>query len=212
MITAARDRPDERPVGLILAGGLSSRFGGGDKVLARLCDRPLLAWVIERLAPQCRALVLSANGDADRFAAFGLPVVPDHAIDRGKGPLAGLLAGFDWVAAHVPEAGAVVTIAGDTPALPRDLVQRLDAARGGAVRVAAARSGGRLHPLAALWELAARDVLRPMLRLEEAYRARDCLERLGARWVDWPATPFNPFHNINHAADLDAAVAWAKRA
>lgn len=212
-MTAARGGAGERPVGLILAGGLSSRFGGGDKALAALGGRPLLAWVIERLAPQCATLVLSANGDADRFAAFGLPVVPDHAIDRGNGPLAGLLAGLDWVAAHRPDAAAVATVAADMPALPGDLVQRLEGARRhAAVAVAAARSGGRPHPLAALWPVGAREVLRSLLRTDGCRRVRDGLERLGAVWVDWPATPFDPFHNINHPADLAAAAAWADEA
>lgn len=209
----APDASDTRPLGLILAGGRSSRFGGSDKVLALLGDRPVVAWAIERLAPQCRAVLLSANGDTGRFAPFGLPIVADHPEHRGKGPLAGLLAGLDWLAARAPDTVAVVTAAGDTPALPRDLVQRLAAARiRGGVVAAAARSGGRSHPLAALWPVSGRETVRHMLREDGRRRVHDCLERLGTAWVDWPDTPFDPFHNINSPADLVAAQAWAKDA
>lgn len=208
-MAAASDPSATRPLGLILAGGRSSRFGGGDKSLAMLGGRPLLAWVIERLAPQCRAVLLSANGDADRFASFGLPTVADHEEDRGKGPLAGLLAGLDWAAERMPTTDAVVTLAGDSPALPRDLVQRLAAARRQyGVPAAAARSGGHCHPLAALWPVSGRETVRQMLREDDRHRVRACLERLGTAWVDWPDTPFDPFHNINRQADLAAAEAW----
>lgn len=205
-MTTAYDPLDDRPIGLILAGGRGTRLGGGDKALAMLGDRPLLAWVIERLAPQCRTVLLSANGEADRFASFGLPTVADHAEDRGKGPLAGLLAGLDWVAERVPATDAVVTVACDTPALPRDLVQRLAAARRDGDRpAAAARSGGRCHPLAALWPVLGRGTVRRMLREEDRRRVHDSLERLGTVWVDWSATPLDPFLNINRPADLLAA-------
>lgn len=210
---AVHDIPDTLPLGLVLAGGRSSRFGGGDKVFANLGNRPLLARVIERLAPQCRAVLLSVNGEAARFTIFGLPTIADHAEDHGKGPLAGLLAGLDWAAEQVPDTEAVVTIAGDTPALPRDLVQRLVAVRRqSGLRAAAARSGGRCHSLAAIWPVSGRDTVRRLLREEDRHRVQDCLERLGTAWVDWPDTPYDPFHNINRQADLLAAEAWIESA
>src|ERR1700728_2058173 len=96
--------------GVLLAGGLSRRMGGGDKTLRTLAGRPLLDHVIERLRPQVGALVLNANGDAARFACFGLPVVPDSVPDFA-GPLAGVLAGLDWAAQHRPDCDSVVSVA-----------------------------------------------------------------------------------------------------
>lgn len=111
--------------GVILAGGLSRRMGGGDKCLLPLGGRPILAHVIDRLRPQVGPLALNANGDPARFAAFGLEVVADD-FPGFAGPLAGLLAGMDWAAARgLP---LVVTAAADTPFFPRDLVARLRAA------------------------------------------------------------------------------------
>src|SRR5579884_3152677 len=115
-------------VGLLLAGGQSRRMGGGDKALRELGGVPLLAHVIERLRPQVDALVLNANGDPARFAAFGLPVVADSVADFA-GPLAGVLAGLDWTAAHRPDCPFVVSVATDAPFLPRDLVRRLEIGR-----------------------------------------------------------------------------------
>ena len=83
--------------GVILAGGLSRRMGGGDKSLLKLGNMPVLDHVIARLRPQVSAMALNANGDASRFASYGLPVLPDSEPDF-PGPLAGVLAGLDWAA------------------------------------------------------------------------------------------------------------------
>ncbi|MGI9413323.1 MAG: NTP transferase domain-containing protein, partial [Hyphomicrobiales bacterium] len=90
-------------VGVVLAGGLARRMGGGDKALLELGGRPILAHVIERLQPQVGPMVLNANGDPARFDDFGLPVVPD-SVEGFAGPLAGVLAGLDYAAEHVPGA------------------------------------------------------------------------------------------------------------
>ena len=89
----------KQPLGVILAGGLATRMGGGDKGLLPLGEGTLLSHVIDRLAPQVAGLALNANGDPARFADRHLPVVAD-SIEGYAGPLAGVLAGLDWAAAQ----------------------------------------------------------------------------------------------------------------
>src|SRR5581483_10374175 len=146
------DGSEAPPVaGLLLAGGRATRMGGGDKCLRPLAGRPLLAHVLSRLRPQVRRLVLNANGDASRFSAFGLPVVADGIADFA-GPLAGILAGLEWAAGAAPDCRLVLSAPTDAPFLPRDLVRRLLEARGAEnAEIAMASSGGRTHPVAALW-------------------------------------------------------------
>ena len=98
--------------GVLLAGGLARRMGGGDKPMRQIGGRPILARVIARLAPQCDGLILNANGDPTRFASFGLPVIPD-TIENFPGPLAGILAALDWAVTHRPDAGWILSAAGD---------------------------------------------------------------------------------------------------
>jgi molybdopterin-guanine dinucleotide biosynthesis protein A len=147
-------------VGAILAGGLARRFGGGDKTLRTVGGRAVLVRLVDRLAPQVAQLVLNANDDPRRFEALGLPVVADTLPDR-PGPLAGVLAALDWAALSAPDVGWVVTVPGDAPFIPRDLVSRLHAERhrDGAV-FACAMSGGRTHPVVALWPVSVRGELR----------------------------------------------------
>ncbi|TPM56575.1 molybdenum cofactor guanylyltransferase MobA [Mesorhizobium sp. B2-2-4] len=197
----------ERPMtlGVVLAGGLGRRMGGGDKPTRVIGGRTMLEHVIERLGPQCDGLVLNANGDPVRFARFGLPVVAD-TIEGYPGPLAGMLAALDWTADNRPDVEWVVSAAGDCPFLPRDLVARLQRARmteGADLAVAA--SGGQAHPVIGLWKVALRDELRHALTNESLRKIDRWTSRYGLATVSWPAEPVDPFFNANTVEDLAEA-------
>jgi len=206
-----------KPLGVILAGGLATRMGGGDKGLLPLGDGTLLDQVIARLAPQVAGMALNANGDASRFDAVGLPVLPD-SIEGFAGPLAGVLAGLDWAAEQ--GADTVVSVAADTPFFPTDLVGQLLATSEGQAHplVLAAtpraegektksmsRSGLIRHPTFGLWPTALRDDLRAALK--------DGLRKV----VIWTGKhdgreavfegPGEPFFNVNTPDDLIRAQA-----
>lgn len=192
----------ETTAGILLAGGRSSRMGGGDKPLIELCGVPLLTRSISILRPQCDALLISANGDPGRFAAYGLPIVADD-VAGFAGPLAGILAGLDFVAAYLPEIRFAVSVATDTPFLPGDLVARLHMARAAeGAELVCACSGGRTHPVIALWPIAIRVDLRRALVAEDLRKIERFLERYRLAYADWPIEPFDPFLNINAPADI----------
>jgi molybdopterin-guanine dinucleotide biosynthesis protein A len=194
-----------KPAGILLAGGLATRMGGGDKSLKRLGGRPILAHVIERIAPQVAALALNANGDPARLAGWNLPVVPD-AISDFPGPLAGIHAGMFWARAHYPDIADIVSIPSDTPFLPTDLVERLIAARGDA-DIAVAASEGQPHPVVALWPVRLADELHRLVTQEGMRRVTDFAQRHRVANVDFPVGPIDPFLNINRPADLERAQA-----
>jgi len=197
--------------GVLLAGGQSQRMGGGDKSLRLLAGKPILAHVIERAEPQVAALVLNANGDPARFAGFGLPVIADD-IAGFAGPLAGVLAGLDWAAAHLPAATHVASFATDAPFLPRDLVAALrEGMREGGYQLACAASDGRAHPVFGLWPVSLRDDLRHALvgglRKVDQWTGRYRLIE-----VEFPAAPVDPFFNANRPEDLAEAERLVSRA
>jgi molybdopterin-guanine dinucleotide biosynthesis protein A len=193
-------------VGLLLAGGQSRRMGGGDKALHLLGGAPLLDHVIERLAPQVEALVLNANGDPARFARFGLPMVSDSVPDFA-GPLAGVLAGLDWAAAHREDCAFVVSVATDAPFLPHDLVARLAAARDEAdADLACAASGGRSHPVFGLWPVRLREDLRRAVVEEGIRKVDQWTMRHRLVTVPFADRPVDPFFNANRPEDLEAAA------
>ncbi|MEM9780198.1 MAG: molybdenum cofactor guanylyltransferase MobA [Pseudomonadota bacterium] len=149
-----------KPLGVVLAGGLARRMGGGDKCLLPLGGGVLLDQVLTRLVPQTGPIALNANGDPSRFDRFDLPVIPD-SIEGFAGPLAGVLAGLDW--AHAQGAAQIVTVAGDTPFFPSDLTARLTQAASPAGLALAATPDGHRHPTFGLWPTALRDDLRAAL-------------------------------------------------
>jgi molybdopterin-guanine dinucleotide biosynthesis protein A len=192
-------------LGLILAGGLASRMGGGDKAMIAIGGTPILDRVLERLRPACSAIVLNANGDPARFARYKLPVVADSVPDYA-GPLAGILAGLDWAAEHAPDVPYVASVPGDCPFIPRDLVPRLHAARQAAgTPLACARSGDWRHPVVGLWPVALREDLRRALVTDGLRKIEVWTARHGVGIADWPADPVDPFFNVNTPEDAAEA-------
>jgi molybdopterin-guanine dinucleotide biosynthesis protein A len=191
--------------GVLLAGGLARRMGGGDKPMRQIGGRTILDRVIARLAPQCDGLILNANGDPARFASFGLPVIADGVADF-PGPLAGILAALDWAAANRPEVQWVLSAAGDCPFLPRDLVARLHAARiEQDAQLAVAASDGQSHPVIGLWSVSLREELRHALIVEDIRRIDRWTARYRLATVEWPVDVLDPFFNANTMDDIAAA-------
>lgn len=191
--------------GVLLAGGVARRMGGGDKPMRTIGGRTILERVIARLKPQCDGLILNANGDSARFAAFSLPVIADGVADF-PGPLAGILAGLDWAAANRPDVEFVLSAAADCPFLPRDLVSRLYAAlREQRAELAVAASSGQSHPVIGLWSVGLREALRHALVVEDVRKIDRWTARYKLATVTWPIEPIDPFFNANTMDDIAEA-------
>jgi molybdopterin-guanine dinucleotide biosynthesis protein A len=187
-------------------------MGGGDKALLRIGSATILDRVIERLKPHCIGLIINANGDPARFAQFALPVVPD-SVEGFAGPLAGILAGLDWVAEQHPQVPWVASVPGDCPFLPRDLVPRLHAAREAAgAPLACAQSGDWRHPVVGLWQVGLRHDLRRALVAEDMRKIEVWTARHGVALAAWPDKPVDPFFNVNTPEDLAEASRIAAQA
>ena len=202
--------PFEPVAGILLAGGRSSRMGGGDKCLRLLGDKPILARIVERLRPQIAAMVINANGDPARFAAFGLPVVAD-SVAGFAGPLAGVHAGLEWVRANRPEIQCAVTVATDTPFFPTDLVRRFLVERGNERALLVASSAAGVHPVIGLWPVAIAPEIEASV-VRGARKVGTWVKEHGAIEVFFPpievgGTRIDPFFNINAPGELAEADA-----
>jgi molybdopterin-guanine dinucleotide biosynthesis protein A len=189
--------------GLLLAGGLSRRMGGGDKCLRMLGGTTILARIAACVAPQVGALALNANGDAARFDDFDLPVLPD-VIPDNAGPLAGVLTGLEWAAAQ--GCAWLATIPTDAPFLPRDLIGRMaDAVAREGSDMACAASAGRNHPVVGLWPVRLRAALRGAMTVENIRKVDRWTGRYNLSVVDFTGDSYDPFFNVNRPEDLERA-------
>lgn len=192
-------------VGVLLAGGLARRMGGGDKPLRTLGGKSILERVIDRAKPQVHQLILNANGDASRFDGFNLPVVPD-VVDGNLGPLAGILTALDWAADNLPACTHVVSFATDAPFLPYDLVGRLlEPVRAGRAPLSCALSGERTHPVFGVWPVALRGELRRALIDDDMRKIDAWTAKIGIEHVPFDIEPVDPFFNVNRPENLAEA-------
>jgi molybdopterin-guanine dinucleotide biosynthesis protein A len=197
--------------GVVIAGGRSSRMDHREKALLDLAGEPMIHRIIGRLRPQVGRMVINANGDPERFATLGLPIVAD-TIEGHAGPLAGLQAGLQWARAETPDARFIASVAADTPFIPDDLVARLLAAleQAGASS-AIASSSGEWTPVVGLWSVALADTLAEALR--QGVRAvHRFATAQGSAVVEFPleeigGEPIDPFFNVNTPEDLEKARA-----
>ena len=193
--------------GVILAGGLSRRMGGGDKGLINLGNKTILERVIDKIEPQVSALAININGDHSRFPKYPYSLIAD-SIGGFAGPLAGVLAGMDW--AFKNNYQAIITLAADTPFLPEDLVKRLaDFAEreNNHITMASARDPitgeVRAHPTFGLWNVNLREDLRKEL-LGGTRKIIRWAERHALGYVEFKIEKpgEDPFFNINTPQDL----------
>jgi len=206
----------EDVVGVLLAGGRSSRMGGGDKCLLSLGGQPMLAHIIERLRRQVSDLVINANGDVARFTAFDLPVIEDR-LEGQAGPLAGVHAGIEWVLSNRPRSRFIVTVATDTPFFPADLIARFRAAIGDSEpRLLVAQSGEGVHPVFGLWPVSLASALEASvktgMRKVQAWVADHDAEQIFFPAIAIGGRKIDPFFNINRPEDLAEAEALLKAA
>jgi molybdenum cofactor guanylyltransferase len=192
-------------VGIILAGGLAKRMGGGDKCLLPLAGKTLLQRTVERAQPQVASLLLNANGNSLRFARTRLPVIAD-LFPGYLGPLAGIHAGLSWMQSTSPDAEWLASFASDTPFFPSDLVARLlDAVTKQHAQLAVATSKNRAHPIFALWHASLLGKIEQQLATGDIPRLQDWIKQQKLAEVEFAADAYDPFFNINVPQDLYAA-------
>ena len=190
-----------KPVGVILAGGRSSRMGGGHKGLLAVNGMPMLTRVLAAITPQVDAVLINSNSDPLLFEPYGLPVLAD-CVPGFQGPLAGLLTGMRWARRHYPRATHLLSVPCDCPCLPGDLAARLaDAITGSGRDIAIARDKERLHPTLGLWPVALVECLAIDLERHGVRGMQAWLRQFAVREVF-----FDPgdLRNINTPEDLAA--------
>ena len=192
----------KRVLGIILAGGKSRRFGIGDKFFQKLDGETLLSRVIERIVTQVDTLIINSNSDRSKFSEYPYDIIPD-IIPGYAGPLAGILTGMEWAKENLPEYKWIATFAADAPFVPLDCVDKmLNAVVSEDTNIVCAASGGRTHPVCAIWQIKLSEPLRLAITQDNIRKIDNWTEGQNLSVVEFPIEPFDPFFNINHFKDL----------
>ncbi len=189
-----------RVAGVVLAGGLATRMGGGQKALRKLGGKTLLERVLHRLQDQVDTVAINANRDVAQYEPFGYPVLRD-GIENFPGPLAGVLAGMRW--AGTEGFSHIATVAGDTPFFPTDLVAKLKPAAG-PIALAATRDAERgemRQPTFGLWPVDLADDLEEALN-DGVRKIVLWADKHGVGTVAFDPEPIDPFFNVNTPDDM----------
>lgn len=192
--------------GVILAGGLARRMGGGDKCLLSLSGKTLLEHTIDRARPQLATLVLNVNGDARRFGLLDLPLVSDN-FPNNMGPLAGIHAGLKWMRENTAHTW-LASFPCDTPFFPQNLVEKLfQQTKTGpsGVNLVVTRSGKQTQSVFALWHSSLFEKIAAQLTTGTVPRLQDWIQQQTLAYVEYPSGSDEPFFNINTLEDLAAA-------
>jgi len=205
MIEPMKSSISDNVIGVILAGGQSRRFGGGDKFIRELKGEPLVDRVIERVRPQTSQMIISSNAETPHLTKFRLPIVAD-VIEGQAGPLAGILTGMEWTRKNAPDCDWIVSFPTDAPFVPLDCVAQMhEQAVADGAEIVCAASGGRTHPVCALWQVKLADNLRQVMEEEEMRKIDLWTARHRLSVLEFSDQPFDPFFNINRPEDLEQA-------
>lgn len=192
--------PSDNLPAVILAGGHSRRMGVPDKCLLKFGSESVLSRIIATLKPQVGEILINSNSDPERFKDFGLPVRADVLPGR-LGPLAGVLTAMIWAEEHGHS--HVVTVPGDVPFLPDDLICRMTAAAQFRRPVVLA-SGGRVHPTIGLWPVGLAERLDQTINSGVSRMLTWC-RLVGAVELMYPPENTDHFLNLNTPADMEYA-------
>ncbi len=132
-----------KTVGVILAGGKSTRFGGQDKGDLLWRGRRLIDHVHANLQRQVGALFVSGPHDY----GLGIPIIPDRR-DGPEGPLGGIWAVYHYLR-QLPDITGFLTVPVDAPLFPETLARVLTAQGDSAISMI----GNRANASFAYWRL-----------------------------------------------------------
>lgn len=196
--------------GILLAGGLSRRFGPVNKVNAPFCGGTLVEWAVARIRPQVTDLIIAANGNVS-LPPGDARVLAQDLLPGHRGPLAGLLTGIEWAKTHGLGTRYFASFAVDAPLMPANLVERLAAVSLTFGVPAIAASNGRPHPVFGFWPENVAQALRRFVVTDGQSRAIDFARGCGAREVNFPDNGMDPFFNVNRPESLGEAEAFLRR-
>ena len=186
---------------VILTGGKSSRMGGGIKSLKKFNNKSIFDRVFENLQTQVNKVIINSNDSENLFVKYNVEVIKD-SLEGFLGPLAGLHATLEWLNKNAPYINWLVTVPGDTPFIPINLVKKLlDKVKNSNHKIVLAQSNGKTHPIIGIWHSNLFESLKNSLNSGNR-KIMDWASQHSLEYVEFANSKYDPFFNINCKEDL----------
>ena len=186
---------------VILTGGRSSRMGGGIKSLIKFNNKYIFDRIFENLQTQVDKIIINSNDSENLFVKYNVEVIKD-SLEGYLGPLAGLHATLEWLNKNAPYINWLVTVPGDTPFIPINLVKKLlDKVKNSNHKIVLAQSNGKTHPIIGIWHSNLFESLKNSLNSGNR-KIMDWASQHSLEYVEFANSKYDPFFNINYIEDL----------
>jgi len=186
---------------VILTGGQSSRMGGGIKSLKKFNNKLIFDRIFENLQNQVQKIIINSNDLENLFANYNVEVIKD-SIEGFLGPLAGIHAALEWSTINEPHINWLITVPGDTPFIPNDLVKKLlDKAKNDGHKIVLAQSNAKTHPIIGVWHSSLYESLKNDLN-SGVRKILDWASKHPLGYAEFINSKYDPFFNINYEEDI----------
>ena len=189
---------------VIMTGGKSSRMGGGIKTLIQFNKKIIFERILESLQNQINNIIINNNDMSYQFKKYNLPIIEDK-IKGYLGPLAGIHASLEWVSKNLKNIEWIVSIPGDTPFIPDNLVEKLyNKAKSYKKNIIIAKSNEKIHPIIGIWNVNLLQKLEKAI-LEGERKIIIWAKKNQLDYQEFVNDRYDPFFNINYNEDIDTA-------
>ncbi len=188
---------------VFLAGGLSKRFGGNTKTLAKINDISIFEKIITFIKKQKTKIIINTNSEEGVFLNSKLPIIRDKNL-YFQGPLAGIYSAMCWVKEKKIDIEWILSIPSDTPFLPENLLDIFISNNNNNKQILIARYNNKIHPVVGMWNLSLFHSLQSELKSDNR-KIMNWVYKNEFKFVDFPVKNYDPFFNINKKEDLAEA-------
>lgn len=187
---------------VILAGGKSRRFGA-DKAVAKLGEKSLIDYTINKLEPKFAEILVITNNPM-QVSKNNIFFIKDTMAGQ-LGPLVGILSAMEWVKNNDKNYEWIISFPCDTPFFEEKIIDKvINSQKSSDKKLLFLKSGNKRHNIFGLWSIELMEQLRNDIN-QGARKVEDWANKIGTEIVEINSESDKSFLNINTKLDLEEA-------
>ena len=190
-------------IGIILAGGKSSRFGE-DKSNIKLGNKTLLNHTVDRIEKEFSEVLIISNNKKHNYKNEKIYTVKD-CIEGQLGPLVGILTAMKWVKENKKNYKWIASFPCDTPFFDIRFISKLKLkTKATSKKLIFLNSDKKRHNIFGLWSM---DLIETLEKdIKNSFRKVEIwADKVGYESININTEKFDRFLNINTKEDFEKA-------